>query len=114
MVPWGWAAAVPVPADYDGDGLADIAVFHRPSATWYVRYSGGGCLVLAFGWSAVVPVPADYDGDGLADLAVYHAASGNWYVRQSSDLATVVKALGGPGQAPTGLYPQIHSWYRLP
>ena len=114
VVPWGWAAAVPVPADYDGDGLADIAVFHRPSATWYVRYSGGGCLVLAFGWSAVVPVPADYDGDGLADLAVYHAASGNWYVRQSSDLATVVKALGGPGQAPTGLYPQIHSWYRLP
>ena len=114
VVPWGWATAVPVPADYDGDGQADIAVFHRASATWYVRYSGGGCLVLTFGWAGVVPVPADYDGDGVADLAVYHAASGNWYVRQSSDSATVVKALGGPGQAPTGLYPQIHSWYRLP
>ena len=114
VVRWGWAATVPVPADYDGDGRADVAVFHRASATWYVRYSGGGSLVLAFGWPAVVPVPADYDGDGVADLAVYHAASGNWYVRQSSDSATVVKALGGPGQNPVGLYPLIHSWYGLP
>ena len=114
VVRWGWAATMPVPADYDGDGRADVAVFHRASATWYVRYSGGGSLVLAFGWPAVVPVPADYDGDGVADLAVYHAASGNWYVRQSSDLATVVKALGGPGRNPVGLYPLIQAWYGLP
>jgi len=116
---WGWSAVVPTPADYDGDGRTDVAVYHPASGNWYLvdlsrRRGAVVPQVVPWGWAAAVPVPADYDGDGVADLAVYHAASGNWYVRQSSDLATVVKALGGPGQAPTGLYPQIHSWYRLP
>ena len=32
----------PMPADYDGDGLADVAMCHAPSGTWYVRDSFTG------------------------------------------------------------------------
>ena len=102
-----------MPADYDGDGAADVAVFTRATARWQVAYSGGGSLAMAFGWSAVLPVPADYDGDGTADLAIYHPAGGKWYIRQSSDLATVVKTLGGPGQNPVLRNSLIHSWFKL-
>ena len=67
-----------VSADFDGDSVVDLAVFHRATAKWYISYSGGGGMEKAFGWSAMVPVPADYDGDGKADSphTIKPAASG--------------------------------------
>lgn len=63
----------PVPADYDGDEITDLATFSPRSYEWKVRMSSTGRLrtwtlpgnpVLAF------PVPADYDGVGHAQVAV--------------------------------------------
>ena len=95
-IPWGAPGDRPVPADYDGDGRADVAVL-RPAeggeeSVWYVvRSSDGG--VVRRQWGAVSlgdePVPADYDGDGRVDLAVWRpvegAARGVFYVVRSSD-----------------------------
>jgi hypothetical protein len=111
---FGWSAAVPVPADYDGDGRADIAVFHRAKADWYISYSGGGSLKLQFGWSAVLPVAADYDGDGKSDIAVYAPASGGWYIRQSSTGTTLQQTHGFSDALPVLPAPTIHRWYQLP
>ncbi len=72
--------------DFDGDGRADIGVYHPASGQWYIRRSSNGTLFqLGWGWSESLPVPGNFDGDGLTDIAVYHPGSGNWYIRRSSN-----------------------------
>ena len=43
-VAWGNPAHgdVPVPADYDGDGLADVAVYRATTGEWFVHRSSDG------------------------------------------------------------------------
>ena len=81
----------PVPAtpgvsaegDIDGDGTADISVFHPATGNWHISFNSGARWILPWGWSATLPVPADYNGDGMLDFAVYHPATGNWHIQES-------------------------------
>jgi len=79
---WDGVPDVPVAADYDGDGRADISIFRNATGNWYVLLSSTGFrqwLVVKWGMSADVPVPADYNGDGVAEIAVFRPSSGEWY-----------------------------------
>ena len=66
-----------MPADYNGDGRMDLAVYRPSTRTWFVRNQ----FSVQFGDSGDVAVPADYNGDGVTDIAVYRPSTGQWFVR---------------------------------
>ena len=101
-VPFGTIADEPVPADYDGDGHADIAVWRGSTGIWYVLKSGDGYnpeYAQYFPWGRLgdIPVPADYDADGKADFAVFRSTENRWYVYQSSNGAWKTSVFGQAG-----------------
>jgi len=92
-VEWGVASLrdEPVPADYDGDGLTDPAVWRASTGTWFWLQSRDEHLYRSAGqrqWGVEAlgdrPVPGDWDGDGRSDLAVWRRSTGVWYLLMST------------------------------
>ena len=55
---FGLPTDTPVPADYDDDGKADIAVYRASSGNWFVLQSSSNSVVVTnFGAAADKPVP---------------------------------------------------------
>ncbi len=69
----------PVPADYDGDGICDIAVWTDAAPSQYkiLQSSTGTTKVVNFGQPGDEPTVGDFDGDGKADPAVFRRGPGS-------------------------------------
>ena len=101
---WGISTDTYVPADYDGDGKDDIAVWRGSSAipAFYILQSGTNTVRTDdFGQAGDDPkVVGDYDGDGKDDVAVYRAGASAgdqsiWYFRGSLTPANTSTRLWG-------------------
>ena len=91
------------PADFDGDGAADLSVY-RPGAgqsQWFIINSGSSTLeVLNFGIPGDIPIDADFDGDRRSDLAVFRPTTGEWFKVDSSNGGFSKQVWGVNGDKP--------------
>jgi hypothetical protein len=101
---WGQLNDKPIPADYDGDGRTDIAIFRPSTAYWYLLRSSLGFQEQQFGISMDIPVPADYDADGKANFAVFRESTGVWYTSLNPAINYGAIPLGQSGDIPSPGY----------
>ncbi len=84
-VQWGVATDKLAPADYDGDGRTDVAVFR--DGVWYITQSSNNQVRYEqWGSAGDLPRPGDFNGDGYADIAVFRPVTGTWYILYSSPI----------------------------
>ena len=105
MLGFGGSSYQAVAGDYDGDGLADPAIYNTANGDWQVAMSSLGYGIASatgFGGTGYTAVQENYDSDNRFDAAVYNSANGNWTVLMSAQnyITATLWGFGGPGYTP--------------
>jgi putative pyrroloquinoline-quinone binding quinoprotein/VCBS repeat protein/fibronectin type III domain protein/FG-GAP repeat protein len=84
-------------ADFNGDGLTDVAVFRPSSGMFYDRSTG---QAIALGQVGDIPVPGDFNSDGRSDFAVFRPGNGTWYDQSTGQTIPYGASNGGDEPVP--------------
>ncbi len=86
---WGISTDVLTPADYDGDGKADTAIFRANDSAgpdFYILNSSDFSVSgYAWGSSGDIASVGDFDGDDKADVAIFRPSDSNFYILGSTE-----------------------------
>jgi hypothetical protein len=104
---------VPVPGEYDHDGVFDFAVFRSSYGGWFIdtNRNGGTDLQTIFGMHGDVPAQGRYEVAGSPwDLGIYRPSEGRLSVDTTYEgEPNIETAIGGqPGDVPLRLNGWIH------
>ncbi len=70
----GMAGAIPISGDFNGDGVAELGIYHQ--GQWFIDLNGNGVwdeedLWAQLGTVEDLPVVGDWDGDGKDDIGIF-------------------------------------------
>jgi hypothetical protein len=80
---------VPLAGNFVGDGIAELAVFDRATATFQISQPTGP-IVVPFGVSTDTPVVGDWDGDGVVNVGVRRSSDRTFYLSRPTGLISFV------------------------
>ncbi len=97
----GAGQSIPTPADFEGTGKADVAIYMPSLATFAILPSDGAPgYTVPFGQPGLgnsIPAPADYFNTGQADIAVYLTEIGAFAIRNPATGKDTIIPFGKPG-----------------
>ncbi|MCB0324625.1 MAG: VCBS repeat-containing protein [Bdellovibrionales bacterium] len=104
---WGLPGDTPAPADYDGDGCADLGIVrpHDNGLKWWIHTlpcrgeAGGREWSVVLGAKNDIPVPGDFDGDGAVEPTAYRPSDKRWRGMEGREPTGVLK-WGADGALP--------------
>jgi len=84
IIQFGHRGDIPMPADYNGDGTTDLAVYRPAKGEWIIRFSQKEVKRIDFQIPNGIPISGDFDGDGASDIAFYTRGNPSiWYILPS-------------------------------
>ena len=80
---------VPLAGNFAGDGIAELAVFDRGTATFQIR-GAAGQINVKYGLATDQPIAGDWDGDGILNVGVRRSSERQFHLSTPGGTVRVV------------------------